>query len=178
MFGKRGQFFLLAALVISTILIGLATLYTQVNAPKEDTAVYDLSSELNYESLQVIDNGVYTDLSQDEIYGNIVNLTNYYFEKDSSSDLVIVYGNSSQIHVLLFTAKESGSVGVSTGGRSVTNRVYNLDVEENEGEVLGSAVSFHFGGQIYSVNISQGQTFSTIFKKVRGNQTYVAVGQD
>ena len=52
---KRGQFFLIAALVVVGILVGLSIAYTTVRTPREETQIYDLSEEIYYEGAQVID---------------------------------------------------------------------------------------------------------------------------
>ena len=42
---KRGQFFLIAAVVVIAILVGLAALYSVADTPQEDSVVFDLSKE-------------------------------------------------------------------------------------------------------------------------------------
>ena len=61
---KRGQFFLIAAVVIIGLIIGLSVVYNSVKAPKEDSQVYDLSKEIDYESAQVIDHGTFNALTE------------------------------------------------------------------------------------------------------------------
>src|SRR3989344_2736787 len=54
---KRGQFFLIAAVVIAGILIGLGAVYVSLSSQKEDRIVYDLTKEISYEASRVIDKG-------------------------------------------------------------------------------------------------------------------------
>ena len=45
---KKGQFFLIAAIVIIMIVIGLGTIYVSTNSQSEDTQTVDLSEEIYF----------------------------------------------------------------------------------------------------------------------------------
>ena len=183
MFGKRGQFFLVAALVISGILIGLATIYTKVDAPKENTAVYDLSQELNYESLQVIDQGVFTGLTQEQLNNQIINLTAYYVAKEPNKEFVVVYGDSDSITVNRYSKSDAGNAGISTGGRLTSETIQiNQNTQEQlnpSQEELGKKVCLKFfNDREVCYNLRQGQNFIAGVSFTDKNQSYVAVGED
>ncbi len=173
---KRGQFFLVAALVIAGILIGLAGVYTEVNTPQEDFTVYDLSSELNYESLQVVDQGTYTGLSQDQVNSNVVGLTNHYVEKNPTKDFVIIYGNQDSLTVLAYTVKSVGSVGLSTGGTPQTHTVTQtvLSRSSGDGTIVGDQIVVKFKGRTYTFKVSAGTSFYSVLSSQTGNQQFVA----
>ncbi len=184
MLGKRGQFFLIAALVISGILIGFASLYNVAHTPKEDNSVYDLSSELNYENSQVIDQGVFTNLTQDQINANIVNLTNYYAAQNPSANLIIVFGNSTSITIRQYQPRQSGQIGVSTGGVpfTVTQSTQVISTTHNppwgsSADISGQTINVTTNNQqLASVRINHGQNFYSVIMSVAANQTYVASG--
>lgn len=181
MLGKRGQFFLVAALVISGILIGLATIYTEVKAPVENTAVYDLSEELNYETLQVIDHGVYTGLSEEELNNNIVNLTEYYVAKEPNKEFVIVYGDTESITINRYSRSDAGNVGLGTGGRLIKQNIIinkkNATEEEPEETEVGKEVCLtFFNGKNSCYKLRQGQNFIAGISFTEKNQSFVAVG--
>jgi len=112
---KKGQFFLVAALVIVIVIVGLGTIYVSTQFPEEDAHVYDLSEEINFEASQVIDNGILT-ANQDEIQAKIENLTDTYSKLNPNSDLFIVYGNQSEVTVLYYNRTKIGNIGITTGG--------------------------------------------------------------
>jgi hypothetical protein len=178
MMNKRGQFFLVAALVIVGILIGLAGVYTQVNTPKEDSAVYDLSSELNYESLQVIDQGVYTDTPQDQVNKNILDLADYYVDKNPQKDFAIIYGDRDTLTVLAYTVTPVGSVSTSTGGTTQSHTVSQTILRSSSGDddssIIGDYVVVKFKGQTYSFKLGAGTSFYSVLSSQSGNQQYVA----
>ncbi len=90
---KKAQFFLIAALIISGIILGLSQTFTSSNVEPTETLAYDLSNEVYYEASQVIDNGVFNSKSEEEINKQLSNLTEYYSKINPDSDISIVYGN-------------------------------------------------------------------------------------
>ena len=91
---KRGQFFLIAALLISGIAIGFSTLYNSAYIEQADTQVYDLSEELYAELQQTYDAGTVRGQNQDEIQANLKKLADYYQQQNPDSTFVIFYGSS------------------------------------------------------------------------------------
>src|SRR3990167_4932395 len=80
---KKGQIFLIAALIISGITIGFGTIYNEASLERQDAAVYDLSTELRSELQQVYDNGVINSKDEDKIQEDITKLALYYSERSS-----------------------------------------------------------------------------------------------
>ncbi len=175
---KRGQLFLIAAFVIIAILIGLGTVYVSTNAPKEDTQVYDLSKEVDFEASQVIDNGVFTGKSQSEIDSRIQNITTTYAKLNPESDIAVYYGNASQLNVITYTVNEAGRIGFDFGGTPLT--VSNLPRRiVNKGTLsstVGGTVEVKFGNPPISnkFNLTPGQNFFIVIKKEAGNERTVA----
>lgn len=90
---KKAQFFLVAALIISGIILGLSQTFISTNVEPTETLAYDLSNEVYYEASQVIDNGVFNAKSEENIAQELSNLTEYYSRINPDSDISIVYGN-------------------------------------------------------------------------------------
>jgi hypothetical protein len=106
---KRGQFFIIATVIIIIALIGAVTIYNNASSPKEDSKVFDLSTEMQFEGSQVIDSSVFNALSSTKTDEYIKNLTDYYAQLNPDSDILIVYGNGSAIQ---YTCDPTGSVGL------------------------------------------------------------------
>lgn len=90
---KRGQFFLIAALLISGIAIGFSTLYNSAYVERADTQVYDLSEELYAELQQTYDSGTVRGDNQEVIQANLKQLAEYYQSQNPDSTFVIFYGD-------------------------------------------------------------------------------------
>src|SRR3989344_8003640 len=97
---KAGQFFLVAALIISGMVIGFGTLYNSAQIERADTQVYDFSEELRSEVRQVHDSGTFSGLTEDQINENTEKLLNYYAEQNPDSDFVVLYGNTEKSKLL------------------------------------------------------------------------------
>ncbi len=57
---KKGQVYIIAALIIVILIVGLGTIYNYAKAPAKETYVYDLSKEIDFESSKVIEQGIIT----------------------------------------------------------------------------------------------------------------------
>ena len=134
---KRGQFYLIAAVVVISLIISINIIYNIADSSKEDTQIIDLSDEITFESSQIIDNGVFTD-NKGKIPESIESLSNTYASKNLGKDLIFIVGNKTEFNVFYQDAgkKESlqfpgttlifsetisnppGSVSLSTSGDS------------------------------------------------------------
>src|SRR3989344_8838420 len=94
---KRGQFFLIAALLISGIAISFSTVYNSVYVERADTQVYDLSEELYSELQQTYDSGVVRGDKPEDIQKNLKTLADYYQIQNPDSTFIIYYGNEESV---------------------------------------------------------------------------------
>ncbi len=137
LWNTRGQFFLIAALVIVVILIGLGTLSIGTRISKEDVRIYDLTNEIDLEGRSVVDHGI---VQNEDIpcllYGEIGKIPDggtevctedgllwYYSEANPDNKISIVYGDPSG-----YTRVESREVtiidwGVVTGGGEIGEEI-------------------------------------------------------
>lgn len=167
---KRGQFFLIAALVIVAIIFSLGVIYISTKTVKEDITVLDLSKEISYEGSQVIDNGVYTGGDIDQ---RITELVGYYSEKNQDSDIMIVYGSSEGVKILEYL-RTAHSVGISTGGPPSSIQVRQRVLEGMSRIPVGDKIEVPFGESTYEFDLKEGQNFYIIIKKEKGAETIVA----
>ncbi|MBX4212550.1 hypothetical protein KW787_03805 [Candidatus Pacearchaeota archaeon] len=174
---KKGQFFLIAALVIVSILVGLAAVYTSTTTTKPNPVVYTLSNEISYEGSQVIDHGVFQALSKDEISKDIKNLTEYYSAVNPDKDIVVVYGNQTLAQVLEYDNTGKGKVCFDVGGgecpgidiRDVEKKNYDIRPDENTVRITISDVPYEF-------TLKQGENFYIVIKTDTEHGTTVAQG--
>src|SRR3989338_6714115 len=90
---KRGQFYLIAALVIIGILVGLTTVYNSTKTSREDLTVFDISSALQFEGLQVVTSGIFYDLTDEEILAQLQSLINASAQQNPNHDFLGIYEN-------------------------------------------------------------------------------------
>jgi hypothetical protein len=177
---KRGQFFLVAALAIIGILIGLAAHYSSAETPPSDTVVYDLSKEINYESGQVIDHGVFYSLSPEQMNKNIENITDHYARTNPGTDFIFIYGDKSKVQVTNYQSSSVGSIGMDFGSNSLSldqssTGKNTTSVPLAAGDETVTLNLDEGGGNItYSFNLKPGQTFFVLLKKEKQGERYIA----
>ncbi|MBM3230278.1 hypothetical protein FJZ22_01310 [Candidatus Pacearchaeota archaeon] len=93
---KRAQFFIIAALVVSSIIVGTSGIRNQAREEVIETATVDLSQELSYEAHQVLDNGVFSGKDKDVIQKEMEELVEAYGISNPDSDIEIVFGDPDQ----------------------------------------------------------------------------------
>jgi len=171
---KKGQFFLIAAIVISLIVITLGTVYiTKVSPKAPETRIYDLSEEIKMESNQVIDNGVFysSSLSPQETENRINQLIANYSQTNPDTDLVIVYGNKNRYCIVNYTTEESGKI--SMGGSSSTQQTGRQRAACSAPSSSGN-VSVVIGNATYVFDLKEGQNFYVALKKTIKREQIVA----
>ncbi|MCU0642309.1 MAG: hypothetical protein MUF61_01890 [archaeon] len=176
---KRGQFFLIAALVIIGIVLGMSTVYVSTRmALKADNSVYDLSEEIDYESNQVIGYGVVKSLPSKTIGDALTNLSKYYSATNPDKDLVIVYGNEDEINGLFYEEESTNLPALSTGGSDVREVNFYRRSVPATGSINSTTgkIQIDFGrGNRYEFDLNPGENFYIVLKKKVQNETIVAV---
>lgn len=97
---RRGQFFIIAAIVIITVIVSIATVsnYTQ---RKDVVKLYDLGQELGIESQQVLDYGTYNELNESEMKSLMETfIQNYVSYIEEKKNIYFVFGNKEKINVI------------------------------------------------------------------------------
>ncbi|MFH1787514.1 MAG: hypothetical protein ABH811_01875 [archaeon] len=94
---KRGQFYLIGALVIIIVIIGFASI-TNYSKTKSYTKTYDLTEELKIESANVLDYGTYNEIGINQMKNLLKEaVKSYSSTHDDLDELYFVFGNSETI---------------------------------------------------------------------------------
>lgn len=181
---KKAQFFLIAALIISAVILTLGRKYASGSAPEESTLVYDLSDEIYYETSQVIDNGAFQGKSEDEISAEISTLAKYYADSNPDSDIVVLYGNSEKIKEVSYQNSLDQKVqvrdvldqGLSKQGSAVKNIEKDSQNIAVDIEFLDKVNSEEMGKKIKirkNFKIQKGQNFYLVIRKKVDNEQVI-----
>lgn len=194
---KRGQVFLLAAVIIAVIITGLAVTRNYVVAKEEPRKFFDLSEEIKSESGRVIDFGVYEPEIEDIVKSNdlaedfVVRVEENLHDLDPENELIFVYGNKEEFRIVnlaasdliidggdtLSGARESFPSTISLGGGATIPVVTNAKVFNDEWKRVvvsgGDNVLIEFNGQEYPFDLGDNQRFYMIIKKEVGDNVYI-----
>lgn len=133
---KSGQFFLIAALVIIVIIIGLSSLQISTKVSKENTRVYELKNEIELEGRSVVDHGVFVDKTFKQVQDHIVELMEYYAESNPGMNITVVLGNNDKYSII--EARERSLGGITEGGGIKLREVTKTEVTTTSGSCGGA----------------------------------------
>jgi len=97
---KRGQFYLIAALVIISIIIGFAAVSNYLQQ-KESIKLYNLGEELGIESENVLDFGTYNEFDETQMENLLKDFIGTYAEYiEEGIEIYFIFGNPDKITVI------------------------------------------------------------------------------
>ncbi len=169
---KRGQFYLIAVLVIIAVFIGLITI---ANYSKHDSTLdYEkLKEDIKLEKRNVLDYISVTQLSKSETNSTLVNFSNKFIEKIGiDKNIVFILGNSTSIMLVGNKISEtsisynvSGSVEpISETGHfekelSVTVNPIVIKIDDNEypfelfdGQNIYYLIKYNYNKEVYIIH--------------------------
>ena len=146
---KKGQFFILAAVIISAVVIGISATKNYVSSTREPQRFYDLSEELKEESSFVIDYGVLNDeevldLVEKFTTGVALNLRDQY----PDLGFVFVYGNQDEFVIENYGEEKSA---FKIGDEDGVVRGANEEIESN--------INLELSGANFNVELEQSSLF-------------------
>ena len=177
---KRGQYYLISAIVIIMILIGYAVISNYSKIIRY-TKTYDLAEELEIESANVLDYGIYNeDIEIDqmknllegfiEAFSNIGEVEELYFIFGNAEEIVFMGYQQLQDEILIKVAiDEEDYHPLQIGKQNVTS--YPLKGEEDIEEV-----KVMVGEDEYEFELEEGENFYFILSQVIEGEEYVVVG--
>ncbi len=147
---KRGQMFLMAAVITIAILLGLGTLYARTRAPAEDITVRALAKEIKFELAQAID---YALANNKNTSDTIRNLSLLYAQAHKDKDIAVCYGNKYNYSMLYY---KKGLLQTSSEGTCTLKNIITA---------YGTANIQLDGKYFYSSNFTKGQNIFVVVKK-------------
>lgn len=172
---KSGQFYLIAAIIIVIVIIGLSTVTNYVLTKDQPLKFYDLSSEVGEEGSRVVDYGIYNAADiQGKIQTFLSDFLQYSQEKEKDTDFVFIYGNEVVATATTYTAEGTGGVGITYGDQTFTLYGEERYVPETVTiQNLREEVGVNLLGRRYGFTLREGENFLFIISKKRGEETYV-----
>ena len=142
--GKSGQFYLIAAIILAAIIIGIAAV-SNYSRKSTNVRIDDLKEELQIESSNVLDYGTYKELNQAQKYTLFNNFAQTYIDSESGNkDLYFIFGNENNMTVKgyqespqtvrLNNAIITTSRGAFVGGINPVGKDLNVSIAENDYE--------------------------------------------
>ncbi|MFH1585364.1 MAG: hypothetical protein ABIB79_01185 [archaeon] len=182
--GNKGQFYLLAAVIIVAIIIGFAAISNYSNR-EVSKKIYDLGEELGIESAKVLDYGTYNELSETNMTNLLTTFIEAYSEYGEIQKLYFIFGNADEINFYAYHQIEGEhEIVLSVGGQSGGTNASTFEVGEGSVESKDLTVSAKdiktvtvvIGGQEYKFDLKPGENFYFIIVLTDEGEQFVYIG--
>ena len=165
---KKGQFYLVAAIVIISIIVGFAVVQNYARS-KPRITVYDLAKELNIEGWKVTEYGIVNMIDEREDFSG-----KYEMYAGEGLKMFFIYGDAGEIRVFESNRSDEGkiylgSVGTAITGTRLVNRSAEL-IDTNNQKITVKNVE----GKDYDFELKEGENFYFIIIEKIGDEVYVA----
>jgi len=176
--GKKAQFYLIAAIIIIIVVVGLASIKNTVVTKSEPISFYDLGDNLAIEGSNIIDYGIFNQEDINEVTQNFTSLFVEYAasSKEENFDLTIIRGNSTNIELTIYSQEPGGQVSAVVG-----ESLYVVTAQENyvpESTSIDNPsgqeqVKITLPDKVYNLNLKENQNFYFVMSKSEGFEKYV-----
>lgn len=146
---KKGQVFLVAAIIIVGLIFGASRTLNYVSAGSSQESFYDLTDELDFEIKEVLDYGILNDPSN---VGNVaLDLLNKYTENIVKEEVIFVFKNANgDVKAIHYDVSQSlNLVVLNVGGNSI-----QIPIQHTSASVLTNAEVTRPTNEIVNVKIN------------------------
>jgi len=172
---KKSQFYIIAALIIILVIIGLISIGVEIKRGKEYKKIYDLGEELKIETGSVYDYGVYKGKNTSKLIGKWAKKYYEYSKGKVVEDWIFIYGNNKSMTVLTFTMTSSGNITIIfPGGKGKgVNVEIEREVERKKSFEPGSEkkINLIFKNLTYEFELEEGENFFFVIREEGGAST-------
>jgi hypothetical protein len=116
---KKGQFYLIAAIVLITIAVGFVVVSNSASS-QQTPNIYFLRDELKIESSKIIDYATSSQLSGTQTQSTLVDFSNQYVNNSQNDNFYFIFGNTSNMTFLSYQAYYAN---ITLNGIDYTNNV-------------------------------------------------------
>ena len=176
---KRGQFYLIAAIIIVVMIITLSSVTNYVVTKKEPLNFVYLVEDIDEESYRVIENTLVNEGDIQNIIQDFIEqyLIDYKEEKVEGTEIVFIYGDTNNMIIDTYTINSTGEIKIEQGGQIITTiqgKGKIVKASENISNLsVDGVITVRIGENDYDFNLNSGQNFFFIVVKEEGDEQYV-----
>jgi hypothetical protein len=176
---KRGQFYIIAAIIVILAISGIISVATYAVAKPSPKTIYDLSDDLKKEGTRIVDYGIY---SQEHIVKLLHNFTDkefapYFLSKTENANILFVYGNGTELYGVRYDTVSTGRVTASIGGASTNwyqaGIFANRTLIQNIGP--GDTIQVTMLGKTFNFEIKDNEMFYFVMLQEKEEEIYVEI---
>lgn len=172
--GKRAQFYIIAAVILVIIILGLAGVKNVVITKEEPVSFFDLGTNLGLEGPVVIDHGVYNEKDISKLIENFTNqYANYIIQTEQVFDLVIVHGDKDTARITNYTTGVQSGEVTFLGTSLVTTTTTTSSSSTTPG--AGGNVEACVKENCYTFTLGENENFFLVFSTAAGAEQFTFV---
>jgi hypothetical protein len=171
---RRGQFYLIAAIIIISIAAGFVTISNYASS-LQNPDIYYLRDEIKIESSKVIDSANFNALTATQLKTNLINFSEQYINNTQGNNFYFIFGTTG---AMTFMAAQSFYSNVTLNGVDKTNNVGTGKIYLEDFVPPGGTTNVTIGinGNDYIFKLSIGENFGFVVSSEKGGQVYTARG--
>ncbi len=114
---KKGQFYLVAAIIIVLAVSGIASVKTYAIIKSEPRKIANIGSELREETMRIVDYGIYSQKNLTKVLNNFTGseFAPYFLKKTEETNIIFIYGNANELYSVQYNREDTGAVSATLG---------------------------------------------------------------
>jgi hypothetical protein len=171
---KRGQFYIIAAIIIVVAISGLATVVTYAVTKPTPKSIQSLSTNLKNEGPRIVDYGIYKQINLIGILNNFTDqeFAPYFLKKANNANVVFIYGNKSNLYAVQYNTTSTGKITASLGGQSNWYMAGTYSTRVNL-YPSGNNINVSLLNNTYTFYLKEGEMFYFVIVQQKEGETYV-----
>lgn len=174
---KKGQYYLVAAIIIVLAVSGIASVKTYATVKSEPRKIQDIGSELKEETTRIVDYGVYSKENLTKILNNFTNseFAPYFLKKTENTNIVFIYGNTTELYSVQYLPKDTGDVYATLGGVSTQwlNVLDYANITILSGANVGEMINVTILDKNFEFKVRENEMFYFLITQEREGEVYV-----
>ena len=169
---KRGQAYLLSAIIIISIISGFFAV-RNYSDNSENVKIYNLKEELGIESEEVLDYGIYNRKNIETLLENFTRLYSAY--AGTEKEIYFIFGNTDGVYIASYRDLETGTVSVTIPETSFTLIISEKGYQKERISASASGeIEVKIKDTSYNFKLNPGENFYFIIaQEIKGNQYVV-----
>lgn len=137
-FNRKGQFFILAAVIIAAVIVSMAAVVNRVDVNQKPIDIYEISEEVEREAGAILDYQVYNDIEGNQNLSTFVRaVAKDIRDKDPNANFIFIYGDADELYLENYASESIDSSDGSIIGGSGN---FDSNINVNIGGDLSSVV--------------------------------------
>ncbi len=152
---NRAQFFILAAVIISAVIVSLSLTVNYARINKEPQNFYDTSYEIKKEAGGVIDYQIFSNLPDDTNLSDFVSkAAKEIIDQSPNANFVVIFGDNSSMSLINFGTDTASSNNKETKGRNF--KIINTIRTGGSTTTTEIPYATFSGGEVHQIEINKG----------------------